>query len=31
MRHSHKKVKDQEYTDMKKLKCEMWSRESQEH
>ncbi|KAJ5689820.1 hypothetical protein N7462_004212 [Penicillium macrosclerotiorum] len=31
MRRSHKKVKDKEYTDMKSFKCEMWSRESQEH
>lgn len=31
MRRSRKNVKDKEYSDMKKFKCEMWSRESQEH
>ncbi|KAJ5160764.1 uncharacterized protein N7482_007768 [Penicillium canariense] len=31
MRRSHKNIKDKEYSDMKKFKCEMWSRESQEH
>ncbi|OKP12723.1 hypothetical protein PENSUB_1663 [Penicillium subrubescens] len=31
MRRSRKDVKDKEYSDMKKFKCEIWSRESQEH
>ncbi|KAJ5112809.1 hypothetical protein N7532_000854 [Penicillium argentinense] len=31
LRRGRNNVKDAEYTDMKKFKCELWSRESQDH
>ncbi|KAJ5266453.1 hypothetical protein N7478_009261 [Penicillium angulare] len=30
-RRGHKPVRDKEYTDMKRFKCELWSRDSQDH